>query len=590
MRTFAEIAPHLGNPLVLTGFALLLFFGIHRGLIRSGILPPADKSATPGILQQLLRYGFVIALVLVVAGFALAAWRAYLDSRRDSAGGHVGALTGQAERIADSVEGMAAVQQRTAVDVAAMVEGLRMLANLGGLVAEPTAPAELYHNARLLAQRGEIDRALESYAALFRFELPLADPVIDAVAVLKTKYGPYGVAPGLSRLFTDGSSPDLLIYGRILSQEDVPTLVDIGFELSRDESPYLPSLVALAERLRQLGYEQQSLGTQELTYRFTGIVLEAYERGDLGRYYIDPVHLEAAHSRMRAIRARFDSRTLESFKTPVEANAEIFGHRFMRVYFSWKMNNRLAPPSRFIVTFVQGGGDYRDEPFNVFDLATVRARQRAEEPDRPEAFDDMLEMLDDVHNPMIHSFTFAVPKGEWMLVEVRYTELYGVEREFCIRIPNKTTRRSETVDMAMCRDGHGPPLSDKERSYLRFLGTGRCKGCDLSGLDLKGEDLLNGNLRDADLSGVSLASASLLNIELQGANLEAADFQGARIQNTEFDGARLGRANFTGAKLLNASFADADLRDAIFEPASQQNVEFCHTVLSDGTRSNRDCD
>lgn len=591
MRTFAEIAPHLGNPLVLTGFALLLFFGIHRALIRSGVLQPAEKSATPGILQQLLRYGFVIALVLVIAGFALAAWRAYLDSRSSGAGGPADALKDHTERIAKSVEGIAVVQQRTAIEVAEMVEGLRTLANIGGLVAEPTAPAEFYHNARLLAQRGEIDRALESYSALFRFELSFADPVTDAVALLKTKYGPHGVAPGLSRLFTDDSPPNLVVYGRILGEEDVPALVGIAFDLSRDESPYLPSLVALAERLRDLGNERQSVGTRELTYRFTGIVLDAYERGDLGRCYIDPIRVQAAHSIMRAIRARFGSRTAESFETPVETKAEIFGHR-VRVYFSWKMNNRLATPPRFIVTFVQGGGDYRDQPFNVFDIDAVRARQQAEQPDRdrPEVLDELSEMLGDHHNPMIHEFIFAVPEEEFMLAEVHYTELYGVERELCIRIPNRTTGRSETVNMAVCRDSHGPRLSDKERAYLRFRATGGCEGCDLSGLNLKDEELLNGNLRRADLRGVSLASASLLNIELQGANLEAVNFRGASVQNTEFDGARLRRANFSGAELSNASFADADLRDAIFEPASQENVEFCRTILSDGTRSDRDCE
>ena len=35
------------------------------------------------------------------------------------------------------------------------------------------------------------------------------------------------------------------------------------------------------------------------------------------------------------------------------------------------------------------------EPFNVFDIATVQARQRAEDPDRPEVLDEMTEMLDD---------------------------------------------------------------------------------------------------------------------------------------------------------------------------------------------------
>jgi hypothetical protein len=38
----SEIVSYLANPLVLIGLALLLLFGVHRVLIRSGILLPVD--------------------------------------------------------------------------------------------------------------------------------------------------------------------------------------------------------------------------------------------------------------------------------------------------------------------------------------------------------------------------------------------------------------------------------------------------------------------------------------------------------------------------------------------------------------------
>jgi tetratricopeptide (TPR) repeat protein len=75
---FSEIAPHLANPLVLVGFVLLLFFGIHRTLIKSGILQPISASQSGTVVKILLRYGFLIALLLIVAGFGFAAWKAYL--------------------------------------------------------------------------------------------------------------------------------------------------------------------------------------------------------------------------------------------------------------------------------------------------------------------------------------------------------------------------------------------------------------------------------------------------------------------------------------------------------------------------------
>ena len=73
MPEFPAIAPYLSNPLVLVGFVLLLFFGIHRTLIKSKIIPPVGPQTGGKIVQLLLRYGFILALVIVVLGFSDAA-------------------------------------------------------------------------------------------------------------------------------------------------------------------------------------------------------------------------------------------------------------------------------------------------------------------------------------------------------------------------------------------------------------------------------------------------------------------------------------------------------------------------------------
>ncbi len=70
---FAGIVPYLTNPLSLVGYVLFLFFGIHRALIKAKIIPPVGPTTGGKIVQSLLRYGFVIALVVIVLGFLLAA-------------------------------------------------------------------------------------------------------------------------------------------------------------------------------------------------------------------------------------------------------------------------------------------------------------------------------------------------------------------------------------------------------------------------------------------------------------------------------------------------------------------------------------
>lgn len=74
---FSKVAPYLTNPLVLIGFAVWLFFGIHKALIKSGTLPPVSKAASGKIVRLLLDYGFVVALLLILSGFSLTAWNSH---------------------------------------------------------------------------------------------------------------------------------------------------------------------------------------------------------------------------------------------------------------------------------------------------------------------------------------------------------------------------------------------------------------------------------------------------------------------------------------------------------------------------------
>ena len=69
---FAKVAPSLTHPLVLIGFCLMLFFSVHRALLKAGIIPKLSVPVGGKVVQTLLRYGFYIALLLIVLGFALA--------------------------------------------------------------------------------------------------------------------------------------------------------------------------------------------------------------------------------------------------------------------------------------------------------------------------------------------------------------------------------------------------------------------------------------------------------------------------------------------------------------------------------------
>jgi hypothetical protein len=76
--SFARIAPYLTNPLVLIGFVLLLVFGVHRSLIRSGLLRPISQQQSSAVVKLLLKYGLLIALVIVALGFGYVYFTTYL--------------------------------------------------------------------------------------------------------------------------------------------------------------------------------------------------------------------------------------------------------------------------------------------------------------------------------------------------------------------------------------------------------------------------------------------------------------------------------------------------------------------------------
>lgn len=80
MQGFSEYARYLQHPLVLIGFVLLLFFGVHRALLKSGVLPRLTEQSGSKVVQVLLRYGFIIALAILLLGFSLEFLKTYRTS------------------------------------------------------------------------------------------------------------------------------------------------------------------------------------------------------------------------------------------------------------------------------------------------------------------------------------------------------------------------------------------------------------------------------------------------------------------------------------------------------------------------------
>ena len=171
-----------------------------------------------------------------------------------------------------------------------MAEGLKALAQTGGLVSNPSNPAEYYHNARVLIQRGEVDRAITSFEGLFTYDFINADPIIDLVSILRQKYGEEGLL-GAIDAFIPPSKEVQNKYAKLLVKE--PSSKDMEFWLSKKPLflPAVPEIVKYSEN--QPFNRARYLLQTELEKAFMN------SSDDRTRYYIDPIRADVDYQKVK---------------------------------------------------------------------------------------------------------------------------------------------------------------------------------------------------------------------------------------------------------------------------------------------------
>jgi Pentapeptide repeats (8 copies) len=102
-----------------------------------------------------------------------------------------------------------------------------------------------------------------------------------------------------------------------------------------------------------------------------------------------------------------------------------------------------------------------------------------------------------------------------------------------------------------------------------LLQEGGCpEQLDVSGQDIRGISLMNGNLRGANLSQARLCEANLCGATLSKADLHGADLRGTYLCWADLRGANLSEADLREADLSWADLQEADLRGVNLERAT----------------------
>ncbi|MEO5332491.1 MAG: hypothetical protein H7839_10745 [Magnetococcus sp. YQC-5] len=173
-----------------------------------------------------------------------------------------------------------------------MSEGINALGKIGGLISAPKTSSEFYHNARIFAQKGENDQALDSYKKLFALKIREADPIMDFTELLIAAYG-VNTAKDVIKDTFEKENKELMLFA-IQNLNDAP--LDEIMELILDKKATYPPMV-LAWTGKQLltlfNYNPPTPVLAKCAYYIASEFLEeSINKGDFYKYYIDKLRVK----------------------------------------------------------------------------------------------------------------------------------------------------------------------------------------------------------------------------------------------------------------------------------------------------------
>jgi tetratricopeptide (TPR) repeat protein len=261
ISSFEKIAPHLANPLVLVGFVLLLAYGIHWQLMKSGLLSKVDKKDSGIIIRLFLRYGFWLALTLLLAGVGLSAWSKYMDKVQPVDAGKL------AEKLLAPLQGQL---QSKDEQIKALTEAITALSKTGASAASINdALQELKQGDTAKAQAifAEVLRSKEAEGRKANKEAAAAARHLGALAYMnnpKEALAAYQKAVQLDLNDADGWN----MLGLLLLRTG---------ELTQAEEAYRNKVLALGEAHQDKEEQAKALGNLGIVYWTCGELDKAEE-------------------------------------------------------------------------------------------------------------------------------------------------------------------------------------------------------------------------------------------------------------------------------------------------------------------------
>ncbi len=137
---------------------------------------------------------------------------------------------------------------------------------------------------------------------------------------------------------------------------------------------------------------------------------------------------------------------------------------------------------------------------------------------------------------------------------------------------NASLVNTDFTNAQVCEVSFGS-TTDSGFTAEQLYSTASYRNGELNGIRLNDNDLTGWNLKGQNLQEAKFWRSTMTDADLSGANLSDAEFSSVTLTNANLAGANLSSAGFWDATLINANLQDADLRNSILVRAILTNAE-----------------
>jgi hypothetical protein len=178
-----------------------------------------------------------------------------------------------------------------------MNKELMKIGTSDALISHPKSLAEKYHNARILLQRGEVDRALRAYEDVLSSPLRFADAMSDYTSILARLYGPSGAVKYIDERRSGALPLMAREYAKLTLNKskikDERYILDIDKIISADVEfleSFPPFSLLVLSRVENYVDDRDAFGPEawRVLGKMSKIVTDSIASGDYYAFYFDP--------------------------------------------------------------------------------------------------------------------------------------------------------------------------------------------------------------------------------------------------------------------------------------------------------------